>query len=1110
MKKIANFLIEKHIFVLATVIVLAVFCAGLMLRVPVNTDMTKYLPDDSSMKQGIDIMKEDFSNMSTSQTIRVMFKDLPESQIADIKDLLERIEYVDGVSYMAGSADYNKDSYTKFVVNTSYTYGSPEELSIESTIENTFSAYNIEIMNDNTSSMELPWLIIAVAVVLLFIILFIMSGSWFEPVLFVATIGIAVVMNMGTNLFLGSVSQITISIAAILQLVLSMDYSIILMNRYRQEKKTCDDNKQAMKNAWVGAFSSITSSGMTTVIGLLVLIFMSFKIGMDLGLVLAKGVLLSMFCVLTILPSLILIFNDLIERTEKKEIRIPMGWLSKAQFKGRKVITVVFVVLFVASIFGQNLTETVFSLSPVDPIADVFTPSNQIVALYKNDDEKKMSELAEQLEKNIDVKSVVSYSTTLGRKYTSQGMIDMISGMGIPMGIDVSMLDLIYYSYYGDGKLIDMTVPEVINFISTEIAANPMFSDFISGDIKTGIDTLSGFTDSETLTKQMSIDELAKNFNMNVNDLKQLFVLYYSENSGADFGKMTLPQFANFVANDVAASEQYASMFDEDTKSKLSMLTTFTDKETVTTKVGPNEMASLMGIPSNDVLMLYSYHYEYEKTGGAVKNEDVIADYVAWQIIECPHKMSAQELVNFVVGNKATFSSMMDAEQLSMLETGKKLINGTVSGTAYTPSQTAGIVGMNTTQIKQIYLLYISQHGDTSGWKMSIKTFVNFVDSDVLKNPQFASFVDDNTAKQLKSAKDIINAVVSGKAYSAPDLAKLFSGLSSDLDANLIEVLYLYNTSMQNSDPNWALTVEELFSFLSEDMINDSRFASLLDDEIKVEIAGMKSQLDAGIKQLKGPNYSLMMIETALPTESRRTTAFMNNITELFDDNLENHVYLIGNTPMSYEMQQSFDKEMLLITALTAISIFIVVLLTFRSVLIPAILVLLVQCGVYITMTVNGLMGYSIFYLAILIVQCILMGATIDYAILFTNYYRENRKTMDIQSSLLGAYNGSVHTVLTSGLIMVLVTGAIGMSPADPTITQICQTVSIGALCAILLILFVLPGLLATFDKIVTRERKQRRKGKLQPVAVSNENAEFEAEEPQTEENPIEESSAEE
>ena len=1075
MKRIAGWIVDGHNFVLLFMLIIAVLCGFLIPKVEINTDMTKYLPDNSQMSQGLEIMKENFGNMSTSQTIRVMFKDLNAEQITATKSYLESIENVDSVSYVADSPDYNKDGYTKFVVNTSFTYGSPEEVGIEKAIKTAFSSYEMELMNDNTSSMDMPWGMVIVAIILLFIILFIMSGSWFEPVLFMATVGIAVVINMGTNIVLGSVSQITMSIAAILQLVLSMDYSIILMNRYRQEKAKFDDNEEAMKVAWRGAFSSVTSSGMTTVIGLSMLVFMSFKIGMDLGLVLAKGVLLSMICVLTILPALILMFDSVIENTEKKELHIPMGLISRFQYKMRKPIVIFFVVLFVASFIGQNFSKTVYSLSPEDPIADVFTPSNPIVALYHNEDEEKMAALAEELEKDENVKSVLSYSTTLGREFTSQGMVDMIDGMGIPMSIDSSLLNVIYYNYY-DGKLLPMSASEFMNFISDEIVTNPAFSGFIGADMTQNLSKLKTFSNAKDLTTPKNSQELASVFGMNADDLKQTFILYYSKNGGVDYGKMTMKQFADFVVNDVSTNPRYANMFDEETKTQLTKLSEFTDKEAVTKKLSPDEMANVMGISKDNVLLLYAYNYEYLKTSGNVVYDNVIADYVAWNIVECPHKMSVQELVNFVDDNKSTFSSMMEPEQLAQLSTGKKVINATVSGKAYTPSQMAGIVGFDVTQIKQLYLLYICNYGNTDGWKLSVQNFVNFVDGNVLNNKDYAGYIDADSASSLKSAKALINAVVSGKKYEAGEMAKIFGGLSEDLNESTVEMLYLYSSSLKNSNPEWKLTIREMFRYVSEDMINDQRFSAIMDDNKKNEILGMKSQLDDGINQLLGENYSLMMIETSLPTESGKTTQFMAKITDTFDKSLENKVYLIGNTPMSYEMEQSFDKEFLFITLLTAVAIFIVVLFTFRSVLIPAVLVLLVQCGVYVTMSVNGLAGYSMYYLAVLIVQCILMGATIDYGILYTNYYRESRKTMDIKGAILSAYNGSIHTILTSGLVMILVTGAVGFSPVDPTIAQICRIISIGALSATLLILFVLPGLVATCDRVITRTKKDKKK----------------------------------
>ena len=188
---------------------------------------------------------------------------------------------------------------------------------------------------------------------------------------------------------------------------------------------------------------------------------------------------------------------------------------------------------------------------------------------------------------------------------------------------------------------------------------------------------------------------------------------------------------------------------------------------------------------------------------------------------------------------------------------------------------------------------------------------------------------------------------------------------------------------------------------------------------------------------------------------------------------LEGKTWLIGTSEMNREMAQNFDTEMNRITLISALAIFIVVALTFRSLVIPLVLVLTVQCGIYLTMTFIGLSGGAMFYLAILMVQCILMGATIDYAILYTSYYREERLNGDVPEAIRGAYDGALHTILTSALIMIGAAGILGYVFANPAIGEICLTISRGAISATLIIVFVLPGVLAALDRFVRyRDRK--------------------------------------
>lgn len=1212
MKKIADFIVNKRYIVLAAMLTLCIACGVMIPSVNINTDMTKYLPDDSSMKTGMDIMGEEFAETSVSNTIRVMFKDLTEEQKTDVLSQLEEIQYVDSVDYDAESG--NKDEYTLFTVNTSYDYGSKEETSIEDTIEKEFSSYEMTYKNDNTGSSELPLWLICLAFGLMMIVLFAMCASWTEPFLFLATIGIAIVINMGSNLMFDSVSNMTFSIAAILQVVLSMDYSIILMNRYRQEKACSPDNNTAMKNALSHAFSSITSSGMTTVIGLIMLVFMSFKIGMDLGLVLAKGVLCSMICVFTVLPVLILIFDKLIEKTAKKELNVPMSKIAGFSYRFRRVIAGFFPLLFVASAFLQGITETTYSISFEDEIADIFPTSNKIVVLYENQDEEEVASIGDDLAEDDSVNSVLSYTALLGKPYTADEMADMVKAMGADMNIDSSFLKLLYYNYYSGDTLPQITMSQMLHFISEKVVPNQMFAEYLDADIKENISQLEKFADKDTLTKSMSYSELAEFFGMDKSQVKQLFLLYYSQNGGASSVTMALPTFADFIINEVASDPTYSSMFDAATLAQMQMLAAYTDVNAVTAPMTYDNLATMLGMDAEQMKLLYVYYYaqsgytpssmtlpafiqfvqtdiasnpvfssqfdssamaqinqlaqladkntvqaqlppaqlatavgmeqtmveqlfmiKFGTTEGQTMSMEEFIDYLLSDVVTNPAfsdqfdaatvqklnlmqkvikavindtafscdqmasmlgmdaaqlrvlytyhdfpanasnwKLSLQTVVNFIADNSSQFGSMLGQSELAQIQMAQTIINGSVAGTQYTSQELAAIVGMDASQLDQLFLLYTSKHGNTSGWRMSVQKFVNFIVDSVLNNSAYSSKFDSETAAQLKTAQAVINAVVSEKSYTSSEMAEIFGGLSEDLDANMIELMYLYYAGINSYNDNWKLTIEQLFKHLTDDIMNDSRFASLIDNEMRSEINEAKKTLDDGIKQMKGENYSIMVVDTSLDVEGEEAFSFISNLIDNCDSQLQGNYYLIGNTPMNYEMQQSFGTEMLMITLLTALAIFIVVAITFRSISIPLILVLIVQCGVYITIAFSGVRGYSMYYLAMLIVQCILMGATIDYGILFTNYYRENRKTLDIKEAISAAYDGSTYTIFTSGLIMIIVTGILGFSPmVDPTIGQICQTIAIGVLSAMLLILFVLPSMLAAFDRFVVKKPKQ-------------------------------------
>lgn len=808
---------------------------------------------------------------------------------------LPPIENVDSVAYDMDSSEYNSGEYTLYILNTNYGYDTEEEAAVEKQVKEKFSDYEVTVKNDDTSAPDIPLAVYLAAFGIILVVLLISCSSYFEPVLFLVTIGIAVVLNLGTNFFLGEISDVSFGIAAVLQLALSMDYSIILMNRYRQELKKSDDRKEAMANALRAAFGSIIGSSVTTIVGLLVLVFMSFKIGADIGIVLAKGVAFSMLCVFTVLPALILLSHKLIERTEKKERA------KKAHKKGlstvlggfscrfRSVIAVLFVMLFIATGYLQSGTKTVYTLSERDTIADVFPKDNTIVLLYANADESKIADIVAALEKE-DVKNIVSYPTTIGKQCTVKEMSDMLSKMGESLKIDEKLLNIVYYHYHTDGKTEPMTLSAFIGFLSDTAATDPMFSDYI----------------------------------------------------------------------DQASAEQ------------LARLKPLTEKSTLTVLMTPAALAQTLGMDAEQVIQLFMLRY----------------------------------------------------------------------GTEYTPDKT-----------------------------MSPYEFVSFLTDNVIPKPEYAVMFDDGTKTKLYQTKAITDAVVSGKEFTVKEMVEFVGKISNKFNDNTVELLYLYSASLKQGNDRSTMSPETLVKHI-EKLASEPLFSTLLTNEQKAGIAKARKQLDDGVQQLKGEEHSRLTVTTKLPVESEKTSAFVKEMTELCDEKLSGEYHLIGNSIMVEEMESGFGREQLIITLLTAASIFIVVALTFRSLAIPAILVLIVQCGVFITVSALGAIGGSMYYLALLIVECILMGATIDYGILFTSYYREMRATLSVCEAIVAAYNGSIHTILTSGTIMVLITAVIGPLFGNPTIEQIVRTLSVGCASAMFLILFVLPGILALCDRVIVRKTK--------------------------------------
>ena len=323
MKKLANVLVKYRLIFFIVSVALAIFCALLIPKVNINKDQSKYLAKDSNMSQGLQIMQKEFPVVELKDSFQIMFEGLTPTQKEAIHKELAEFEGVVSVDYELDSIEHNSKTFSMYIVQTDYA-GDNDSVSaiikkMHAMYDDTYTVYSYY----SGAQLDVLDRLIPMATIIGVVVLLLMCKSFFEPVLLLVSIGIAILINMGSNVIFESVSDMTFSIAAIFQLVLSIDYSIMLLHRYQQEFELLgrQNKRKAMRNAIVNAFGSVSSSSLTTIIGLLVLLMMSFTIGRDIGLVISKGVFLSLVCVFTVMPSLILWFDEVVVKLDKENLK---------------------------------------------------------------------------------------------------------------------------------------------------------------------------------------------------------------------------------------------------------------------------------------------------------------------------------------------------------------------------------------------------------------------------------------------------------------------------------------------------------------------------------------------------------------------------------------------------------------------------------------------------------------------------------------------------------------------------------------------------------------------------------------------------------------------
>ena len=1276
MKKITEFIIDKRHFILVLFIILTIICALLTKNVKINYDIAKYLPNDSETRIGMDIMEKEFSNTETS-TLNIMFENLKKDEKLSMKKDLEKISGVESVDYDS-SKDYNKDKYTLYVITVDDKSDSKKASQVYKKIENKYEDYTFYTSGNISESNKVVlsiW-VVALAVFCALIILLIMCESFTEPFLFLATILMAVVLNKGTNIIFENVSHITDSIASILQMALSMDYSIMLMNRYDQEKKTEKDKVKAMKKALHKAFQSISSSSVTTIVGLLSLVFMSFKIGKDLGFILAKGVLFSLICIFFVLPSLILMFDKWIIKTKKKSPKFNLTKLGKASYKLRYISLPLFLLVFLISFLLKGNLGIDYTDKQSDEVSKVFKENNQIAIIYDNKEEAKIAKKLSKLEDNKNINEVLAYGNTINEKLAFNKLNDKLKDLDSSVKVEDYLLRIIYYNYYNKqnstqvtfnefvnfieneaynneniNKKIDtniksditrlknfittssinekktpkdiaqilqideasikdlfiyylskntnteMTLNEFVNFMSKDVLPNEKYASQIDNVSRNSLTTLATFTNKNILNKKMTSSEIASTFNIEKTLVDKLFT-YYISKSDIDL-KLSISDFSNFLINNVLQDPTYASNFDETTINNIKMLSLFSNKDLLTKEMSISEIANLFGLPEEQIKDIFLVKYLNTKNTTTYKLADFINyvtvlknnisyldnfdtsmlsylatsplienNYSALELAEILNineeninqvynlidylidntsswQMTPQDFVDLVLTNE-TISKNLDATSLEKLALLQKVMQFTRENKIFTYTELSQIMTLDEVTTKNIYTLYLSNLNNQTltpvefvnlilqiqkdpllssvsketindlkllqtvmnstinnekyntnslstllnidksnldllfglynslyvneNYTLSLHEFINFLLNDVITNEKYASSFDPEKIAKLTTVNKIMNDSLNNVKYSNDAMFYILSKLSNSASKDMIEVLYIYYGSNKEYNENWQMTIEEFVKYLNNDILQDKRFTDYIDDDMRKDIIDAKQTIKDAKELLVGKKYSRVVLNTYLESEGKKTFNTIKDIKKLLGNDI-NTSYVIGDSPMAYEISKTFDNELNFITIITMLAIFVVVAITFKSLIIPIILVLIIQCAVYLTMGILSFTGQNVYFIAILIVQSILMGATIDYAILYTSYYLEHRRKLSIKESVIESYNKSIHTILTSSSILTIVTLIIA-SFTSAIASKICKTISAGTVCSTILILFLLPAVLAFCDKLIIKKEK--------------------------------------
>ena len=752
MTKLARFVVDKRKAFYLIFIAAFLFCAASVNKVQVNNDITSYLPSETETRRGLTIMDKEFVTLGSAN---IMVSNITYETAEALSEEIAAGPGVSGVEFDDTKEHYH-DAAALFTVSFEGEEQAPETVEALERVELLLDGYDYypstTVGRDASASLQKEMtVILAIAAVVIVVVLLFTSKSYLEVPVYLIVFATAAVLNMGTNYWFGTISFITNAIAIVLQLALAIDYAIIFCHRYMEERDNGLDAREADISALSKAIVEISSSSLTTISGLVALMLMQLRIGFDMGIVLAKGIVISMLCVFLLMPGLLMLFHNAIEKTRHKNLVPHISWLGKGVVKLRFILPPIFLGVLVVGAVLSGRCDYVFDANDTDF------------------DNKPAWRIADE-----------KVTETFGQKNTI--------AMLVPRG-----------DYDKEGAILRQV---------------------------------------ESLEPVTQVTGLA---NIEVED-----------------GRM------------------------------------------LTDTMNPRQFAELAGVDVELARLLY-----------------------------------------------------------------------------------------------QAYGLSVEEYG---------------------------------------------------AIFQEPD--------------------------------EYAVPLLDIFEFLVEQI---DRGVVTLDEEQAEKVDDLREQLDMGIEQLRGENWSRLVFVADTPTEGAETYDLLDEIRAIGQTYYGDNVILVGNSTNAFDLSSSFSQDNAKISILTALFVMVILLFTFKSAGLPLLLVLTIQGSIWINFSFPVLQGTNLFFLSYLVVSSIQMGATIDYAIVITNRYLELKTVMERKQAIIEALDQSFPTILTSGSIMAVAGFLIGGISTDATIGSVGLTLGRGTVTSIILVMTVLPQLLLLGDSLIertaitlNRDRKQR------------------------------------